>query len=115
MGNTGTTDGQKLTAGQSLTSKDGVYKVTMQPDGNLVLYRGPKLLWQSLTKDTSGRAYVTLQTDGNLVVRRGSGTLLKHYGLANKGGVLFVIQSDGVLRVANRYAASVWQTNTLGK
>ncbi len=107
--------GQSLRAGQSLTSKDGTRRVTMQPDGNLVLYRGSKLLWQSLTRDLTGQGQVTLRADGNLVITGANGRVLKDYGLAGRGGVLFVVQSDGILRVADSWGRSVWQTNTLGR
>ena len=34
--------GDKLTAGQNLTSPNGKYTLTMQPDGNLVMYDAGK-------------------------------------------------------------------------
>lgn len=58
--------GFSLSAGQSLTSPDGAYHLTLQTDGNLVL-AGARVFW---TTGTSGRggSRLTMQPDGNLVL-----------------------------------------------
>ena len=62
--------GQTLTAGMQLLSPDGVYRLIMQGDGNLVLYKGPTALWSTGTNGSQG-AYAVMQGDGNLVVYAG--------------------------------------------
>jgi hypothetical protein len=98
--------GDRLFAGQSMTSSNGRYRLTYQNDGNLVLYddvaRIP--LWASNTGGTSA-GQAALQGDGNLVVydaqlvgRWGSGTAGNpnaHVSLQNDGN-LVVYRADGV-------------------
>ena len=52
--------GEKLRCGDSLTSKNGAYKLTLQEDGNLVLYAGDEAVWST---STNGQ---------NVVARRGA-------------------------------------------
>ena len=42
-------DGEKLEVGDSLTSKNGAYKVSLQEDGNLVLYGPNGAVWATAT------------------------------------------------------------------
>lgn len=59
-----------LSRGQSLLSCNGRLRLTMQNDGNLVLYRnGSQVVWA--TNTASSNAYVAvMQADGNFVVYR---------------------------------------------
>ncbi|WP_081951971.1 hypothetical protein [Kitasatospora phosalacinea] len=72
------TAGWKLTGGQSLAAKDGKAVLTMEPDGNLVLYLvnstgGPNHpIWSTGTWGHPG-AYGLLQDDGNFVVYQAGG------------------------------------------
>ena len=67
--------GERLTAGQSLTSPNGKYDLTMQTDGNLVLYdSASQAVWNSKTYGHPG-ATLAVQNDGNLVVYSGSSPL----------------------------------------
>ncbi|WP_308217540.1 lectin [Mycobacteroides abscessus] len=90
------TQGQKLDSGQSLTSNNGAYTLTLQDDGNLVLTEGGSPVWASDTSGHSaGRAEV--QSDGNFVV------------YDNGGGALWSSNTEGrtdvklVLQIANHY------------
>lgn len=60
---------EELRQNQEIRSANGQYRLTLQPDGNLVLYRnGTQALWAS---GTSGRPEITrcaMQIDGNLVL-----------------------------------------------
>ena len=62
--------GWTLTAGASLLSADRQYRLIMQGDGNLVLYKGSAALWSTQTDGNTG-AYAMMQGDGNLVVYAG--------------------------------------------
>ncbi len=60
---------ETLKKGASLTSRNGAYTLTLQTDGNLVLYRkgSGKALWASNTDGRPGLR-VIMQGDGNLVL-----------------------------------------------
>jgi hypothetical protein len=57
----------KLEPGQSLTSRNGAYALTLQGDGNLVLAAGGQAVWAT---GTNGQNVVRaeVQTDGNFVL-----------------------------------------------
>ncbi|HUO39831.1 MAG TPA: LysM peptidoglycan-binding domain-containing protein [Mycobacterium sp.] len=61
------TEGQKLEPGQSLTSPNGAYTVTLQGDGNLVLAARGQAVWAT---NTNGQNVVRaeVQPDGNFVL-----------------------------------------------
>ena len=60
--------GNNLLANEGLTNEEGTARLTMQSDGNLVLYnKNGKALWNSGTAGNAGDR-LEVQTDGNLVV-----------------------------------------------
>jgi hypothetical protein len=75
------TANHELTANQSLTSCNGDYTLTMQGDGNLVLYQGSTALWASNTAGT-GADEAIMQGDGNFVVYTSAGSPLWASGTA---------------------------------
>lgn len=82
--------GASLQGGQSLASANGRTLLTMQPDGNLVLYEyfasGRRAhLWDSATAGSPG-AVAHLRGDGDLVVRRPDGYVLWDTGTAGTDG-----------------------------
>lgn len=112
--------GVTLYAGQSIYSSAGD-QLTMQSDGNLVLYRptasGRVAAWHTRTHGQPG-AYAVMQGDGNLVVYRptGSGRVaIWNAGTMNNPGAYLELQDDGNLVIyAPRGAgrAAVWHTGT---
>ncbi len=60
-------EGQRLAPGEQLVSPNSRYRMTMQTDGNLVLYDVDSKTWAS---NTNGHPviYLEMQTDANLVV-----------------------------------------------
>ncbi|MEV0160227.1 D-mannose binding lectin [Nonomuraea fuscirosea] len=87
--------GQRLQAGDSVRSSNGEYVLQQQKDGNLVLYRGTKPLWNSQTGDSPG-AFAAMQEDGNLVVYRGR-TALWASNTGDTPGARLAVQDDGNL------------------
>ena len=66
MGDT-LTEGQKLEKGESLTSSNGAYTLTLQDDGNLVLAARGQAVWATGT-DGQDVVRAEVQTDGNFVL-----------------------------------------------
>jgi hypothetical protein len=101
-----------LAPGQSLMSGNGQYRLDMQHDGNLVLYRNSdgQALWAS---GTDGRAVsrVIMQDDGNFVIYGFPGPLWAS-GTDGQGGAFLIVQDDGNV-VIYRPNAPVWATNTM--
>nr|WP_294780959.1 hypothetical protein [uncultured Flavobacterium sp.] len=110
--------------------------ITMQPDGNLVLYKNGKALWSSRT-DMNPGADLIMQDDGNLVIYlNGKALWSSRYGLILKnklsvGETLYIgkslfsnnkryelqMQSDGNLVLYDLISGGrkpIWATNTYG-
>jgi surface antigen len=103
--------GETMPAGDSLTSADGHFQLTMQGDGNLVEYvaNGGHALWNSGTAGHAG-AYVIMQSDGNLVVYLGS-TPLWNSGTGGRGQAMFAIQPDANL-VIYQGVTPIWASRS---
>ncbi|ABF11417.1 pre-peptidase C-terminal domain-containing protein [Cupriavidus metallidurans] len=89
--------GAKLNAGESLRA--GGMTLTMQADGNLVIYDAAhKVLFASTTNsvDNQGSA-LNMQADGNLVIRNPAGKSVWASGTDDFGGEYMVFGSDGTL------------------
>lgn len=123
------------------TAKRQVSRLTMQSDGNLVLYDTTgKALWSSGTAGNSN-AHLTLQTDGNLVIYSAGGSPLwstatngRPDGLSYvnsrvittahilggqeltsvDGSFHWVMQSDGNLVLYNKNGLALWSSRTAG-
>ena len=63
--------GDRLGTGQSLTSANGAYTLTLQDDGNLVLTDEGNAVWSTKTNG-KGVVRATVQEDGNFVLYNGS-------------------------------------------
>lgn len=87
-----------LTGGHYLQSSDRVYKLAMQTDGNLVLYQGSTVKFQTATNGNPG-AKAVLQADGNLVIYPTTGPALWHTGTATTTPVhaTLTLKTDGHL------------------
>jgi len=101
--------GETLYDGQSLV--DGQYTMSMQTDGNFVLYNGTRALWQSGTYGRGG-AWISMQGDGNLVIYNSSNQPLWQSGTAGHGGSRLEVQSDGNAVVYTSDNQWLWATNT---
>jgi surface antigen len=103
--------GETMPAGDSLTSADGHFQLTMQGDGNLVEYvaNGGHALWNSGTAGHAG-AYVIMQSDGNLVVYLGS-TPLWNSGTGGQGPASLSVQTDANL-VVYQGTTALWSSGS---
>jgi len=107
--------GQTLHSGQSVTSPDGRFALTMMADGNLVLelanpYGSPRVIWSTGTGSAPG-ATAQLQTNGNLVVRDAGATVWSA-NVTSAGCDNLDLQDDGNLVLYNSTGA-YWATHTL--
>lgn len=88
----------------------GSFGVTMQTDGNLVIYGpGGAAVWSTATRDTAkgGRFYA--QDDGNLVIKNASGVPVWASGTRDTGkGGRLVMQADGNLVLYGKDGRPVW-------
>ena len=102
-------EGQKLVKGESLTSSNGAYTLTLQDDGNLVLESRGNAIWSSKTNgEDVVRAEV--QGDGNFVLYTADKPVW-HTDTKGKKNVRLVLQDDRNLVL---YAAdgAAWSTKT---
>lgn len=108
MGDT-LTEGQKLVKGESLTSSNGAYTLTLQDDGNLVLASRGHAIWAS---GTNGEDVVRaeVQSDGNFVLYTGDKPVW-HTDTKGKKDVRLVLQDDRNLVLYSGEAAA-WSTKT---
>jgi hypothetical protein len=91
-------EGHTLGARESRQSRNGVHRVIMQEDGDLVVERyGAGVVWSSGTAGHPG-ATATVQRDGNLVIRAATGEPIWATDSAGShGGDRLVMQNDGNL------------------
>ena len=108
MGDT-LTAGQKLGKGDSLTSGNGAYTLTLQDDGNLVLAVRGEAVWATGTEG-QGVDRAEVQSDGNFVLYAGDKPV---WDTKTKGkkDVRLVVQDD---RNVVLYAAdgAAWNSRT---
>ncbi len=107
--------GQSLLPGQTLQSDYGVYTLTMQPDGNVVLRDNASTpLWRTGTGggQFDPRDFI-MQTDGNLVLYDTSGQ--PHWASQTSGnpGAFLNVQDDGNLVVYRAGSTSQTANNSL--
>jgi outer membrane autotransporter protein len=103
------TGGQKLVKGESLTSSNGAYTLTLQDDGNLVLASRGHAIWAS---ETNGQDVVRaeVQSDGNFVLYTADKPVW-HTDTKGKKNVRLVLQDDRNL-VLYSADGSAWSTKT---
>jgi hypothetical protein len=109
--------GEGLGNGRTLNSCDGRFSLTMQTDGNLVLYQsGGGALWATGTPGNSGRNVTAfMQTDGNFVVYANpwsSWIPLWSSGTWGQPGSYLALQNDGNLVVYNQHNNWTWASHT---
>jgi len=103
---------QILNYNTNLKSSDGKYEITMQPDGNLVLYApGHRAVWSSGTSDRKAKEAV-MQTDGNFVIYDFQHNAIWSTGTEGKGGVMLKMQVDGNLVIYDKEGNAKWSTGT---
>ena len=98
--------GQTLMPGERIESPNKRFRLVMQGDGNLVLYRdGRHAIWASDTSGAAGSRAV-MQSDGNLVVVNGA---MPRWSARTQGfdGAALAVQDDGNL-VVYHAGRAIW-------
>jgi hypothetical protein len=103
--------GQRLNAGDYLISENGSNILTLQEDGNLVLYRSGSPVWSSGTW-LKQVGYLEMQPDGNLVIYSSPGNPIWASNTVGKNGSMLKMQSDSNLVMYTPSNSPVWHTGT---
>jgi len=105
--------GQRMNADQYILSPNGLYKVIMQQDGNLVMYQsGGGAVWSTRTNNNPG-SFAVMQNDGNLVVyRAGGGVAIWASGTGGNSGSRLIMQNDRNLVIYGTNGTASWASNT---
>ncbi|WP_412078179.1 FG-GAP-like repeat-containing protein [Streptomyces xanthophaeus] len=102
--------GTTLASGQEFNS--GNAKLTMQTDGNLVLYtKDNKPIWATNTNNNPG-ALARMQTDGNLVVYKADGTTALWSSKTATPYSYAVLQPRGVLVLYSASGQGLWASSS---
>ena len=117
-------NGQHLLGGQELTSKSMEYKLCVQTDGNVVVYKltygidvQQTHIWASQTHRKGPGPYrLVMQEDNHLCLYDGRGECTWASGTYGKGrGKTFaMMQDDGNFVVYDRNERALWCTRTDG-
>ncbi|MFM8315593.1 MAG: hypothetical protein ACKOA8_15025 [Deltaproteobacteria bacterium] len=87
-------------------------RAVMQHDGNFVVYKGTRALWNTHTWNNPG-AYFVFQNDGNLVVYNASGRAKWNAYTYNRGAWQLHMQADcNLVLYSYNFSTPVWQTYT---
>jgi hypothetical protein len=104
--------GDSLDAGMSLVSHNGLYRLIMQSDGNLVLYWKAHPLWQTKTRGHAAVS-VIMQADGNLVLYDTFGPLWDSRSTQPaRGDYTLALQNDGDMIIYSASGHPIWQSYT---
>ena len=104
---------QQLNVNDQLFSHNGLVRLIMQGDGNLVLYRTVDdiALWASNTAQKPV-THAIMQGDGNFVAYSAAGQPFWASGTNGHSGVYVVLQDDGNLVVYDGSNRALWASNT---
>lgn len=105
--------GSDLRAGQSLVSPNGQNRLSMQSDGNLVLYWEGHAMWSTNSRGRTGD-YAAMQSDGNFVVYQGKKVVWasgSDHG-AKSPGYYLAVQNDGNIVIYPPRGWAVWSSAT---
>jgi hypothetical protein len=105
--------GEQLLHNQSITSTDGRFRLVMQTDGNLVVYRtrDNHALWATGTQHSDAQRAV-MQTDGNLVLYHVDNRPAWASNTNGSPGSHLSMQNDGNL-VIYKPNVPIWASNTV--
>jgi hypothetical protein len=105
--------GATLGPGATLYSPSGNMALTMQTDGNLVLYApGHVAIWSTGTSNAGNGTILAEQTDGNLVVIAPGNRAVWASGTSGHRGTVLQVQDDGNMVQYASGHVGIWSTGT---
>lgn len=104
--------GNEITTDKYLLSPDAQSTLTLQKDGNVVLYSNFGGIWQTGAFGSSAKRLV-MQGDGNLVLYNQSNQPLWNSETGGNPGARLVLQTDGNMVIYNANNAAVWASYTV--
>jgi len=105
-------EGQQLDRGESLTSGNGAFTLTLQDDGNLVLAARGEPRWATATNG-QGVVRAEVQSDGNFVLYTPDKPVW-HTDTKGKKNVRLVLQDDGNLVLYAADGTAAWASHSEG-
>ena len=118
-GNHELSNGQILGHGQELKSINRKYRLVMQTDGNLVLYRNDGVVkWHTHTHGKGCPPYIlAMQSDNNLVIYAYGSKHTWHTHTHGRGaaGAKAILQDDGNFVIYDGQQNVLWHSGTHGE
>jgi hypothetical protein len=110
---TGLVNGASLSGATSqyIQSPNRQYRLVMQGDGNLVVYRGSEAQWATWTNGGSDRRLV-MQSDGNLVIYDATNRALWNTQTGGNAGAVLNLQDDGNVVLYSPGGRAIWSRVT---
>ena len=108
--------GYEMSIGAEIVARSGRFRLIMQNDGNLVLYRlsDSKAIWSSNTAN-SGATRAVMQHDGNFVMYTANNVAKWSSETDGRPANYLMVQDDGNLVIYSVGSNSVqWASNTAG-
>jgi hypothetical protein len=98
---------------QGIFSSNKCFKITMQPDNNLVIYKEStgKPIWASKT-EKSGATEARMQADGNFVLYDSSNSAKWETGTHGNPGSYLILQDDGNMVLYSKNGNGLWSSHT---
>ncbi|KAG5675409.1 hypothetical protein PVAND_005317 [Polypedilum vanderplanki] len=106
--------GYCLIKGSSIRSSNECFLLSLQGDGNLVLYRDSdnQAIWSSGTFLTKS-SMACIQEDGDFAILDKSGKVLWNAGIRNNKNSQIILQDDGNLVAYDNSHKALWASNTV--
>lgn len=100
-----------LLPSQRLTSSNGLYSLSFETSGNLIVSGSSGPLWNSCTGQ--GRAtYLRLLSDGNLVLHGTDYAPIWSTNTGGNPGAILTLRNDGVAEIKSAGGTSLWTSVT---
>ena len=104
----------QMLKGSSLKSPNGKYLLTLQYDGNFVLYCGFKAMW-SIEKTSKEVEAMHFESNRNLVIRKKDYSAFWQSGAKRSKATLLHVQDDGNVAIRDDDGNALWDTKTYGR
>ena len=100
---------ENLCSDAHLNSQNGLYKLLMQTDGNLVLYNSGNVIWALNTYGfITSSAGLHFDQNGNLAIFSQDGQLIWSFNFQGKEAAFLKVQDDGCVVVIGNSGELLW-------